>query len=211
MAILRMSLFEHAEAGNRRLRLDESHNAVFVTAGRLSVGEEIVGADQAIHVGAQPVDVLETASFLRFALAPGERAPAAASGRLLLSETFDWPGAEGLFRLDQVTFGPGVRAYRHVHAGAGIRHLVKGRLELDAEGHATDMDCGSSWFEDRDSPVQATAAMDEELTRFVRAMVVPADYRNRPTIRFVNAEDEKRPRLQETHRFFEEPVSFAGQ
>jgi quercetin dioxygenase-like cupin family protein len=139
-------------------------------------------------------------SWLRFALTRG--APET-TGEVLTTAMADLPPGPVLLRLDQVSFPPGAVAYRHVHAGPGIRYLDRGALHLQADDHAFDAALGDSWFEDANSPVRATAAVE---SRFLRFMALPVEYAGKPSIKILSAEDAALPRRQTTHRFLERIV-----
>ncbi len=85
------------------------------------------------------------------------------------------PTGQAVFRLDQVSFPRGAIAYRHVHAGAGIRYLLQGSLSVQSD-HGTElMQPGDAWFEDKNAPVRAVASETEE-TEFIRASILPEAY-----------------------------------
>ena len=110
-----------------------------------------------------------------------------------------------IVRCDRIDFPPGGVAYRHVHPGPGIRRLLHGRLTIDVEGESHTYGPGEAWFEGADYPVLATAATDEE-TAFVRVLLLPAEWAGRRTIRYVDAADEAKPRLQRATVLLEAPL-----
>lgn len=110
-------------------------------------------------------------------------------------------------RLDEVAFPPGAVAYRHVHAGAGFRHLRWGHLQLEADDHAFEAHPGDTWFEAANSPVRATATEHAHETRFVRCMVIPPDYEGKPTIRILDPDDAALPKRQVTHRHIDQRLA----
>jgi quercetin dioxygenase-like cupin family protein len=112
------------------------------------------------------------------------------------------PG-EWVVRCDRVDFPPGGVAYRHVHPGPGIRRLLHGELTIDRDGEATTYRAGESWLEAADDPVLATASATEE-TAFVRVLVLPAEWAGRRTIRYLDPEDEAKPKLQRASVLLEE-------
>ncbi|WP_371155811.1 cupin domain-containing protein [Jannaschia sp. 2305UL9-9] len=118
-------------------------------------------------------------------------------GPVLHQSQITLPAGPVLLRLDEVFFPPGAIAYRHVHPGPGIRHLVRGRLHLQADDHAFEAAPGDSWFEDANSPVRATAL---EQSSFVRFMVLPPEFAGKSTLTILSDEDRARPRRQQTHR-----------
>lgn len=171
--------------------------AVLAHHGTLSVGGETVGSGAATRapgqaeVSAQGAD---RATALVFVLSDR---PAEAGA--LLSERLE-VSVPCLLRLDEVAFPPGAVAYRHVHAGAGLRHLRWGHLVLEADDHAFEAHPGDTWFEGAGSPVRATATQDAPETRFARCMVIPPDYAGQPTIQILDPVDAARERRQVTHR-----------
>lgn len=103
-----------------------------------------------------------------------------------------------LLRLDEVSFPPGAVAYRHTHPGPGFRYLRRGRLTLEAE-HSFTAVAGDWWFEPANAPVRATAGTDAE-TRFVRGIVLPADYLGKSSFTLCDPADAALERRQTTHR-----------
>jgi hypothetical protein len=116
------------------------------------------------------------------------------------------PGVEWLMRLDRVDFPPGGVAYRHTHPGPGIRCLLFGRIRIESSGKTHEYGPFEPWFESGPEPVFA-AASETEPTAFVRALLVPREWEGRRTIRYVNPEDEEKPKLQRATVFLEQPVA----
>ena len=117
----------------------------------------------------------------------------------------DKPGGEFGLRLDMVTFPPGTRAYRHIHASCGIRYIIRGTLEINTDESIDLMEQGHAWFEAVESPVLAIG--DEEVeTQFVRVMVLPADYHGKLTITYVDPADDDKPRENQNSRMIDEIV-----
>lgn len=109
-------------------------------------------------------------------------------------------------RLDRVDFPPGGIAYRHVHPGPGIRRILHGELTIDRGGaERRTYRAGEAWFEGADDPVLATASATEE-TAFVRALLLPAEWAGKRTIRYLDPADEERPKLQRATVLREEPL-----
>lgn len=71
------------------------------------------------------------------------------------------------------------------------------------------MTVGDAWFEASNSPVRATAS-DKEPTAFVRAMVLPLEFLGKPTITYLNAEDDDKPRLQTNTRYFDKVIDLSA-
>jgi hypothetical protein len=117
-------------------------------------------------------------------------------GPALVWEIAGAPGAgEWIVRCDRVDFPPGGIAYRHVHPGPGIRRLLHGELTIDRNGAVRTYRAGESWLEEADDPVLATASPTEE-TAFVRVLLLPAEWTERRTIRYLEPADEAKPKLQ---------------
>ena len=126
-------------------------------------------------------------------------------GPALVWEVGDPGPGEWVVRCDRVDFPPGSVAYRHVHPGPGIRRLLRGELTIDRDGEAMTYRAGESWLEGPDDPVLATSSTTED-TAFVRVLLLPAEWAGKRTIRYVDPEDEGRPRLQTATVLLEEPL-----
>jgi hypothetical protein len=124
------------------------------------------------------------------------------------SDFISIPGTETGIRLDTVTFPPGTRAYRHIHASCGIRYIICGTLEINTDESIDLMEQGHAWFEGVDSPVLAIA--DEEVeTQFARVMILPPDYHDKLTITYVDPADDDKPRENKNNRLFDELVKLS--
>jgi quercetin dioxygenase-like cupin family protein len=127
-------------------------------------------------------------------------------GHALVWELTGDPGpGDWVLRCDRVDFPPGSVAYRHTHPGPGIRVLLRGRIRIETAGEAREYGPFESWHESGPEPVLAVASETEE-TGFVRVMLLPADWAGRRTIRYVDAADEERPKLQRATILLEHPV-----
>jgi len=182
--------------------------ALWVAQGECVVNNVSIPAGQGWFLKAG--DKIETSARIktksvRFALSSLKNEPGPLSG-VLLSAPVDLPPDGALLRLDKVSFPPGATAYRHIHSGAGLRYLVTGELEVVSDMHTETATKGHAWFEPADSPVRATASKDCPETSFIRFMVIPPEYVGKPTIRFLDKSDAAKPRLQTTHRFFDEAI-----
>jgi quercetin dioxygenase-like cupin family protein len=118
-----------------------------------------------------------------------------AKGALLSHRVQLDPYADWLVRCDRVDFPLGGIAHRHTHPGPGIRYLLVGKLEIETEGRTVAYGPGSAWFESGPEPVVARASSHLE-TSFVRALVLPAEWAGRRTIRYVDADDAERKPTQ---------------
>lgn len=112
---------------------------------------------------------------------------------------------EVVVRLDTVTFPPGSRAYRHVHAAPGTRYLLSGSLEINSDHCREMVGPGDAWFEAENSPVLAVA--DEKVESiFVRVLVLSPEYLGKPTITYVDPDDNGKPRQQVNNRLVDQLV-----
>ena len=110
-----------------------------------------------------------------------------------------------LLRCDRVDFPPGGVAYTHTHQGPGVRFLLRGSLEVRVHGRTQHIQPGESWFEAGPDPVLALASA-EAPTSFVRCLVLPADLRGRPSIRYLLDEDRDKPKTQQYQVFIDDPI-----
>jgi len=126
--------------------------------------------------------------------------------RLLLSKPITLPGASFGLRMDTVTFPPSTRAYRHIHAAAGIRYLLKGSLEINSTHGIDLMLAGRPWFEGIDDPVLAIADSEVE-SQFARVLVLPEEYLGKLTITYIDPADDDKPREQVNKRLVDEAAA----
>jgi quercetin dioxygenase-like cupin family protein len=126
-------------------------------------------------------------------------------GHALVWELGDPGPGEWLVRCDRVDFPPGSVAYQHTHPGPGIRVLLQGSIRIDSGGESHEYGPFESWYESGPEPVFAVASEAEE-TAFVRVMLLPREWEGKRTIRYVNAEDEEKPKLQRATVFLEHPL-----
>jgi quercetin dioxygenase-like cupin family protein len=127
-------------------------------------------------------------------------------GEAIVWEVDDRPEGDWLIRCDRVDFPPGGVAYRHTHPGPGIRVLLKGRIRIDSAGESREYGPGEWWYESGPEPVFAAASPDED-TAFVRVMLVPRELEGQRTIRYVDATDGDKPKLQRARIYLEEPLT----
>lgn len=125
---------------------------------------------------------------------------------VLACHACEMPGGPALLRMDEVCFPVGAVAHRHTHDGAGIRHLVRGSLRIEAADDSTVMQVGNCWFEGVNCPVRAVSLHTLGVTSFLRAMIIPAAYEGRSTFALANPDDVALPRLQITHRHIDLPL-----
>jgi hypothetical protein len=122
-----------------------------------------------------------------------------------LSAEVDLAPGEWLVRCDRVDFPPAGIAYRHTHPGPGIRCLLHGSIRIESGGETHEYGPFEPWFESGPEPVLAVASADEE-TAFVRVMLLPREWEGKRTIRYVDAADDAKPRLQRATVFFDLPL-----
>ncbi len=135
-----------------------------------------------------------------------ELAEYGAGDALLAADVDPDPSVDWLMRCDRVDFPPGGIAYRHTHPGPGVRYLLHGTIRIDSAGVSHAYGAGQAWFENGSEPVLATASETED-TAFVRVLLLPREWEGKRTIRYVDPEDEERPKLQRATVFLEQPVS----
>ena len=91
-------------------------------------------------------------------------------------------------RCDRIDFPLGGFARLHTHPGPGIRYLLQGELEVEVEGRTAFYGAGGAWFEAGPDPVVARAS-SHLATSFVRALVLPAEWAGKRTIRYLDPPD----------------------
>jgi len=208
MTKLFMSLYRHTFTLHDRFETPDCHQAIWVESGSVDVSGSAVFAGEGHYVAPNDfISATKSSKFIRFEIAGSESSSAAPRPweMVLRGELKLEPGPV-FMRLDQVTFPAKARAYRHIHPGPGIRYLTCGALEIKSDTHTDIMQPGQAWFEDANSPVQATA-QDKDTSAFVRAMVLPLAYEGKPTIKLLNADDLQKPALQTNKRFFDQRIT----
>ena len=98
------------------------------------------------------------------------------------------PFASWVVRCDRIDFPLGGIARLHTHPGPGIRYLLQGELEVEVEGRTSFYGAGGAWFESGPDPVVARAS-SHIATSFVRALVLPAEWAGKRTIRYLDPPD----------------------
>jgi len=182
--------------------------AIYVAAGAVNGGGARLERDD----GSVTLDQLDItagedgACLWRWELDAADAAPEAVGDRSTLrmeAQVLEGDvAADHLLRLDSVAFPPSGCAFLHTHQGPGIRCLIEGRIRIDTDGHSTAYGPGSPWFEAGPEPVFAQA--DAELaTLFIRVMVLPKSLLGQSSIRYVNADDQAKPKAQRYHVYSE--------
>lgn len=181
------------------------HTAIWVQSGCVQMGHQSWKAGDGFYVAPQStLEIIAPSELICFTLVL--EGTDVGDQEVLLSSDFGWPHRNFILRLDTVTFPEGAIAYRHVHAGAGIRYLARGGLEIQSDHHVEQMRVGDAWFEGADSPVKATA-IKTETSQFIRVLVLPMEFAGKSTIKLLNPEDFEKPKLQENVRFFDQPIT----
>jgi hypothetical protein len=175
------------------LALAEHRDGVEVAGGTCAVYD--VARDQA-HFGSARVQ----GHALVWELAPTPPATAKLAAEVDVTATADW-----LMRCDRVDFPPGGIAYTHTHPGPGIRCVLFGSILIESDGERNLYGPFEPWFERGSDPVYARASEDER-TAFVRVMLLPREWQGKRTIRYVDAADEDKPKLQSARVFFDRPI-----
>ena len=116
--------------------------------------------------------------------------------RMTLDAALALDDAEGyLMRCDKVELPPGGIAYAHTHQGGGIRCLLDGGFNVAVDGATKVIAPFEAWFEAGPDPVHAWAP-DDKPGCFSRVMILPRRLKGLSSIRYVNAEDADKPKLQ---------------
>ncbi len=171
--------------------------------GAATIDETTLNPQDAVFVTQRPRNP-ETGAAVFFGV--HQTAPNPDTPGLLACEAVQIDHSGALIRLDQVSFPPGAIAYRHIHPGPGFRYLADGALQIISDHHEEAATPGHIWFEPANSPVRAEASPDHNLTRFLRLMLLPVECEGKPTINILDPADREKPRLQTTHRFFDQRV-----
>lgn len=169
-------------------------------------GAETIGGHRVVY------DVANDAAYFGAALVDGhalvwqlDDTAAEADGALISRRIQLDPFAEWVMRCDRIDFPPGGIAYTHTHPGPGIRYLLHGSLDVYVDAQSVSYGPGGAWFESGPDPVLATASL-HQATAFVRVLILPAEWAGKRTIRYVDAADDDRPRLQKPTVYFEQPL-----
>lgn len=191
---------------------DTAVTLVYVIEGSVSAdGSRLSGGEGARVQDPASVSLSgEATELIRWEITPvggaAELAAHADDSRLLLSKPITLPGANFGLRMETVTFPPGTRAYRHIHAAAGIRYLLTGSLEINSDHSIDLMLAGRPWFEGIEDPVLAIADLEVK-SQFARVLVLPEEYLGKLTITYIDPADDDKPREQINKRLVDEAAS----
>lgn len=198
--ILHQSFYRFSLGAEQSIPVPGDVAVVFVHAGSASLGQKpLIAGEGSFATAADRVTAHAASAVVVFALSETQPEDSVDTRPIEVEPPF-------LVRLDEVIFPPGAIAYRHVHPGAGFRHLRWGRLTLDAGDHVFTAEPGDIWHEGVNSPVEATAAKEIEETRFVRSQVLPVALEGKRSIQYLEPETADTPRLQSTQRHFDQRV-----
>lgn len=203
-----MSLFKHQQnSGDITPKFQTGCHGIYMLCGSARIGDKMVNQGEAVYVSAfdgQSLSLSADADIWHFAL---HRQSEHKSDSTAIQDNRFEMDEPMLLRLDQVSFPVGAQAFRHIHHGAGIRVLKDGEIDIISDHDRMTIQAGDAWFEDIASPVQAIPQNDQ-FASFIRAMAIPARFEGQSTIEYLDEADQKRPKLQTTHRFFDQPINF---
>ena len=200
-------------------KLPPANRIVYVAEGIATVTTGAVTATLAANSGwfhAGDIGVVaggEGALLLRYELLPlpqsddGTVTGEGVDSHSTLGAVLDLDDAEGyLMRCDKVELPPGGIAYTHTHQGGGIRCLLKGAFNVTTNGKTKQIGPYEAWFEAGPEPVYAWAP-DNKPGHFSRVMILPRRFHAQSSIRYVNAEDAEKPKLQKYTIFVDEFIN----
>ena len=200
-------------------KLPAANQIVYVVEGIATVTTGAVTATLAANSGwfhTGDIDVVaggEGALLLRYELLPlpqsddGTVTGEGVDSHSSLGAVLDLDDAEGyLMRCDKVELPPGGIAYTHTHQGGGIRCLLEGAFNVTTDGNTKHICPYEAWFEACPEPVYAWAP-DDKPGHFSRVMILPRRFHAQSSIRYVNAEDAKKPKLQKYTIFVDEFIN----
>ena len=211
--VLRL-LHDRLAADAATLNLRACDRLFYAVNGELMVDDGAVAPDEALY---RPATCRVTAGpagaeYLRWELL---KAPVSDDGTveaegvesaLELSVDIKLDAAQDyMLRCDRVDFPPGGVAFKHTHPGPGIRCQMQGRITIDTKGKQTEYGPGEAWFEVGPAPVLATT-WDKGDSYFVRAMVLPREWRGKRTIKYLDARDADKPKTQRATVLSEELI-----
>jgi quercetin dioxygenase-like cupin family protein len=190
------------------LKVSSQHLGIFVESGTVNLDGRELATGEASYCG-HSCDLVAVSAcrILTWSLhQKGNVSPSLTAHPIRhMTREIDISPGKQVLRLDAVTFPPGSRAWRHVHSGPGIRYLMQGSLEVVSDYGRTMMEPGDPWFEEANSAVIAIADR-QQISRFARVMILPAEYLCKPTINYLDPKDEHKPRLQTNDRYIDQVI-----
>lgn len=110
------------------------------------------------------------------------------------------PGSEWILRCETVNFPAETTVDMHAHHGAGIRCLELGEINFThLDGMKNTVKPGDAWYEEAFHFLHALT-LKTGPSRFVRAMLVPAEYATTSTFKYHDQADAGKPRRQTTDK-----------
>ena len=100
------------------------------------------------------------------------------------------PYASWVVRCDRIDFPRGAVVPAHTHPGPAILYVLHGEVEVEAEGRASFFGPGGAWFESGPEAVLTRASSHLE-TSCVRALLLPAEWAGKRSVRFVEGVSAK--------------------
>jgi hypothetical protein len=185
--------------------------AIYVAAGAVRLDEDAsavsLAENSAWHgTGNAALSSAAGATLLRWELVGvTELGGDGVSSRLALATSIELPAPSCLLRCDRVDFPPGGTALLHTHQGPGIRCLLKGRIRIETAGTTHSYGPLEPWFESGPEPVFAATA-ESEPSAFARVMILPAELRGKSSIRYVDPQDQAKPKSQRYQVFIDRPL-----
>ncbi len=188
--------------------LEGRHRFAFVARGSASAGGKSLAAEQAVY-GDQAMALeggAEGAEIWRWELAPHDATPIIAEGvgvasQFIVAREIATLGLgtrpTWLFRCDGTEMAPGSVALTHLHAGPGLRCMIEGSMTVEQHGVITEHKVGDWWYETNVDPVVARST-DPKGTRFIRIMVLPAEFKGFPSVHFLDPADYEK--LKNRHK-----------
>jgi hypothetical protein len=192
-------------SGSSAAALPAAHRMLYVRHGAAVVNGQAMNADEASYCDG-PVTLKSSGSWSqiwRWELMPPNSAPLLHEGAGILSSLrmsrvisnlAMLAGTRWLFRLDRITSAAGRIADRHQHPGPGIRCLVEGtfNVQQDVESHR-DLAPGDAWWETGSDTVIAWGSR-QMAARFMRGIVLPAEWEGKVTGTWLSGEAAAGPR-----------------
>ena len=188
--------------------LPAANRVLYVAQGMIGVTTRDTTATLAANSGwfhAGEIDITggsEGATVLRYELQPlpapddGIATGDGVESRMTLDAALILDDGDGyLMRCDKVELPPGGIAYTHTHQGGGIRCLLDGAFNVTVDDETKTIAPGEAWFEAGPDPVYAWAP-DDKPGCFSRVMILPRRLKGQSSIRYVNAADADKPKLQ---------------
>jgi hypothetical protein len=192
-------------SGSSAAALPAAHRMLYVRYGAAIVNGQAMNADEASYCDG-PLMLKSSGSWSqiwRWELMPPNAAPLLHEGvgilsslrmSRVISNLAMLAGTRWLLRLDRITSAAGRVADRHQHPGPGIRCLVEGtfNVQQNVESHR-DLAPGDAWWETGSDTVVAWGSR-QMAAKFMRGMVLPAEWEGKVTGTWLSGEAAAGPR-----------------